>query len=291
MKIIRLTAVSGTLLTLLLGHVACPSSFSTFRVHELVGGEVSAVDDEGFAINIRAELENPNPVGAELTNIVFTTATGQHALGSGRIAGPIKVAAKSRFLLTVPVRVRYDSLPADLPRRVSGSTLPLTARAQLVARTSFGSFDLTLTARGQTAISRALEVAVAGPYRGSGLRVERVDLDGLELRRVRLKLRLKARNRFAFALRVTRVRYELSINGSPFGTGKLDSQTDLPAKGSATFDLPVVASHGAVGRAIGAMLGSDPRFRVRGTVWIAPMAGVSKIPFDVTADSSVFGRR
>ncbi len=42
--------------------------------------------------------------------------------------------------------------------------------------------------------------------------------------------------------------------------------------------------------AIAAMMGQDPRFRLTGTLWIDPIGGVSELPVDVEADSSIFGR-
>jgi hypothetical protein len=43
-------------------------------------------------------------------------------------------------------------------------------------------------------------------------------------------------------------------------------------------------------RALGALATTDPRFRVRGTITVEPIAGISALPVDLTADSSVFAR-
>jgi len=38
------------------------------------------------------------------------------------------------------------------------------------------------------------------------------------------------------------------------------------------------------------LLTQDPTFRIFGTLWIDPIAGVSELPVDVTTDDSIFKR-
>lgn len=105
-----------------------------------------------------------------------------------------------------------------------------------------------------------------------------------------LKARVRARNFFAFPVRIRRGVYSISINGSHFGDGRFDEPLSIPPRSAVERTMEVGASHGAVGSAIVAMMGAEPRFRLKGTLWIDPIGGVGELPLDVEADSTIFGR-
>jgi LEA14-like dessication related protein len=278
-----------TLLLLALLCTGCVERFVDFRVRELSGVRVTNIDGRGFDLRVRCELENPNALGAEVSRVRFRTWTGEHELGNGELSERFSVTARSRFSLEVPVRVTYEALPADLPARAAGGTIQLRTEADLRARTSLGSYNMRLTSEGRTQIAEALRVAVQGPFAGDSVRVDSIALAGLELRRVRLRARLTARNRFSFPIQIRRGTFSVAVNGAPFGKTSLDRPLALGPRATATLEMIVLATHGAVGGAIAAMFGAQPRFRVQGELEIDPIGGVQRIPIDVQADSSVFG--
>jgi LEA14-like dessication related protein len=277
-------------LLLVLGTGGCVERFIDFRVHELVGVRVTRIDGTGFDLRVRCQLENPNRVGARLSGIRFRSWTGSHELGTGQLNDTLEVPARSRFQLEVPVRIAYEALPSDFPQRVVGGSLALRTEASFNAKTTLGSYDMRVVADGRTRISEALSVAVQGPFSGDAVRVDAISLAGVELRRVRLRLRLTARNRFTFPVQVRRGTFAVAINGSPFGKSTLGRPLQLPPRGAQTLEMEISASHGTVGAAIAAMMGSEPRFHVTGQLDIEPIGGVTRVPIDVQADSSVFGR-
>jgi LEA14-like dessication related protein len=280
----------GLLLSLVGLSSGCVDRFLDFRVERLVGVEVTQIDRGGFDLQVRCELVNPNPVSAEISQIRYRTFLGTHLLGSGQLSSRVPVASRSRFLLTLPMHVAYADLPADFPERVKGGSLLLRTVADFHAKAAVGSFDMHLVSEGTTRVADALQVAVQGPFQAEAVRVEKIYLSGLELRAVRLRLRLIARNLFAFPVGVQRGEFSLEINGSFFGKSALRHPLSLAPRSSVPFEVDVVATHGAIGSAIAAMMGSQPIFRVKGTLWIDPIGGVRRIPIDVRADSSIFGK-
>jgi LEA14-like dessication related protein len=261
-----------------------------FQVRRLVGVKVTRIDGQGFDLRVRCELENTNKIGAKVSQIRFRTYLGRHLLGEGQLAGPVEVGPGKRFTLEVPVRVTYGSLPADLPRRVEGGSVRLRTEASFVARTRLGSYNMRLTSTGKTRVAEALKVAIRGSFKGDALKILAINLGDLKLRRVQLKARIRARNLFAFPIRIRRGVYAISINGSHFGDGKFDEPMKIAPRSSVERTMTVAASHGAVGSAIVAMMGAEPRFRLKGTLWIDPIGGVGRLPLDLEADASIFGR-
>ena len=267
----------------------CAERFIDFRVHRLLVARVTGIDGAGFEMQVRCEVENPNLLGAQIEGLRFKASMGEHLVGRGALAGPVAVPPRGRFTLEVPVRVAYADLPPDFPRRVQGGELELTTEADLRARTKLGTYQMRLVSKGSTRIAETLSVAVQGFFQGEALRVEGIKLGRLELRRVRLRIRFLAKNLFAFPVNVLRGEFRLDVNGRFFGESRLEQPLALPPRGSRGLELEVAATHGAVAAATSSMIAGEPRFRVRGTLWIDPIGGVSRIPIDVRADSSVFG--
>jgi LEA14-like dessication related protein len=268
----------------------CVERLADFHVSRLLGIRVESIDGGGFYMKVRCELENPNPLDAEVTEIRFCTYLGESLAGWGQMAGPVHAPARSRFKLEVPVRVAYDQLPADLPTRVAGGTVLLRTETDLKAKTRLGTYRMHLVSTDRTKIAEALEVAIQGPFKGRGLKIVSIRLGGLQLRRVRLVARVRARNPFAFPIRIRKGSYRIAINGEHFGDGALSVPITIGATSQVETELEVAATHGAVGKSILAMLGQQPRFKLSGTLWIDPIGGVSRLPLEVEADSSIFGR-
>ena len=211
-----------------LSLAGCPKQLGDFTVKRLLGVKVKAIDSTGFDMLVRCELHNPNPVDATISDVAFHTSTDGHLLGVGKLAGPVAVKAKSDFVLEVPIRVKYQDLPRDLPRRVAKGTLALTTDATFSAKTSLGTFKMSVRSHGTTEIAKTLAVAVRGSFKGDALRIKAVKLAGLRLRRVHLKLELTLKNAFPFPVRIKRARYTLSINGTRFGDGAIEQPISLP---------------------------------------------------------------
>lgn len=275
------------LLPLVLG--ACVERLVDFNVKRLEGVRVTRIDGQGFDLIARYEVENPNPLGATISKVRFETFMGQHQLGRGQMAGPLQVAAKSRFSLEAPVRVTYGRLPPDLPQRVADGTMRIRTVASMTAGSKLGSITMNLTSEDRAKIDDSLKVAIRGSFSGDALKILSINLGRLKLRKVQLKIKIRAQNLFAFPVRIRRGNYSISINGSHFGKGAFSEPLTLAPRGAVERTMEIAASHGAVGSAIMAMMGAEPRFKLKGTLWIDPIAGVSKLPLEVEADSSIFG--
>jgi len=259
-----------------------------FTVRSIQGIRVVGIDATGFTMYTTCRLENPNPMGAELRNIQFTTYIGPHLVGRGRIGRPVTVDAHSRFTLVAPLHIAYADLPADFPRWARNGTVRLRVEASFAAHLAVGTFALRARYNGPVRVDEAVNVAIQGPFRGDSIKVTSIAVVGMNLRHTRLRFHLQARNKLAFATRFRRGEVMVTINGERFGAGTLDKPLLLPPRSVRTFQVEVRATHGALGQSVVALLGGDPVIRVTGTLWIDPIAGVSRLPIDVTTDASVF---
>lgn len=269
------------------GGAGCMDQLVAFQVRRVTGLQVVRIQGDSFTMRIQCEVDNPNRVGARLSGIRFKAFSGEHLLGKGAVSGTVDAPARGRLSLKSLMSVRYDSLPADFPARVSGGKLALTTHVSFRASSKLGALDLRLRSSDQVAVAQAMEVAVRGSFQGPNIKVERVQYGGSNLRRTRLTVGLRVRNPFAFPVGVLRGEFELSVNGRRVGDAALDKALVVPPGSSALLQVQLDADHGALGSALLALLANSPKFRVKGTLWINPIGGVSRLPLDVTADASV----
>ncbi len=285
----RRWTLSATILVAALsaGASACVDRLVAFQVRRVTSMQVVRIQGDRFTMRIRCEVANPNRVGARLSGIRFRTYSGEHLLGTGEVPGTVDAPARGSLTLAPLMSVRYDSLPADFPERVKGGELQLTTRVAFRASSKLGALDLRLHSSDRLAVKSIVEVAVRGSFQGPNIKVARIQPRGIDLRRTHLVVDLRARNPFAFPVGVRRGAFVLFVDGRRVGDASLDQRLVVQPGAWSRIRTTLVADHGALGSALLSLLGQDPRFRVKGTLWIDPIGGVSKLPIDVTADASV----
>lgn len=264
----------------------CVSQFAEFHVRELSSVQVGDIDDTGFAMTVRAQVENPNRLAAEVSDIRFQASMGDKVLGTGQVAGAIQAGARSVFPMDATVRVRFADLPADLPAQVADGTLPLTVDAAFKAKTSIGKFTMKLRATDRTAIDQTMQVMIAGGLRGSTVRVTRLAGVNLGLTGVRLRVNVALHNAFPFPVRIVRGDIDLLLGGRRVGATRIDRPIDLPARTRVMRELTVQVSHADMLRMVTSVGQGAVATRAAGTLWIAPIGGIERIPFDVATDLS-----
>jgi LEA14-like dessication related protein len=250
-------------------------------VREITQVRVDAIDAEGFAMTVHAQVENPNPIAAELTDIRFAARMGEYPLGSGAVADPVRAEASSVFPLRAAMRVAFANLPPDLPARVAAGQLPLTVLAEFTAATRIGRFGMRLRADDRVQIGEALRVVIAGGLRGPTVRITEITRVGLALTGVRVQVRVGLHNAFPFPLRIRRGDIALMLGRLQVGTTRITQGFDMPARARVSRELTIAVSHRDMLRTVRAVSTGQVQPRAVGTLWIEPIAGIERIPFDV----------
>jgi hypothetical protein len=240
-------------------------------------------------MSVRSEVENLSPAGALLEDLKFRVWMGGHLVGQGSLPGPFRAAGRSRFTLEAPVWIAFESLPADLPERTRGRSVRLRVEATFRARTAVGSLSLRAEREGDVQVAEAIGVAVEGSFRSSSVSVIDMQPESIGLTRTTLRVRLRARNVFAFPIRVLRARCSVEMDGRPIGDGGMESPLVLPPRASREVDVSLEGTHGSLGHGLLSMLGGDPVVHIRGTFWIDPVAGVSRLPVDIRGSARAMG--
>lgn len=120
---------------------------------------------------------------------------------------------------------------------------------------------------------------------GSLLQKPEVSLAGVELLELnllqqRFAFKLLVRNPNQVDLPITRLNFEIEINGQPFATGVSDKATTVPRSGEAILPVTAESDFGRVLRQVREWKknpGERVEYRVHGT---ASVAGFDSLPFD-----------
>ena len=264
----------------------CVSQFADFHVREISSVRVDNIDADGFDMTVGVAVENPNRMTAEVSDIRFTASMGEHVLGAGRGVGTIRAGARTVFPMTARMRVRFEDLPGDLPGRVKDGSFPLTVAAAFQARTRVGHFAMKLRETGRTAIDQTLQVVIAGGLRGSVVQITGIERVGLALTGVRLQVRVSLANALPFPVRIIRGEIFMLLGGRRVSATRVDSAIELPARGKVDREFLVQVSHGDMLRLARSLAEGELATRATGTLWIEPIGGVARIPFDVATELS-----
>ncbi len=112
------------------------------------------------------------------------------------------------------------------------------------------------------------------------LQVMEVGLLSGDLLKQQLRVKMRVHNPNAVELPVRGITYEVQLSGETFATGESSRDIQVPAMGSAEFDLDVTANAAAaVLRMIGDRNRGEPTYRVLGKVRLAK-GMIKTIPFD-----------
>ncbi|HEY3355110.1 MAG TPA: LEA type 2 family protein [Polyangia bacterium] len=267
-----------------------PARFVRFEAREVRAVKVLTVREDAADLVLTAVVVNPNPMAARVRSLSYKIFVAERLLGRGARAGAFDVAAHGEAVVDLPVRVAFADIPADLPAAVSGPDVPYRAEVAVDVTSRLGDHHFDLNRKGTVRIADAARMAVMGDFAARVLQVRGVRLLPIQLDGVTVVADLEVRNLFPFPLEIRRVEYAVSLAGAPLGEGRHDQPIVLPARGKAAVAMKLkvpLTSLGTVARAIG-QGGTD--VRVTGRAYLAPIAGISVVPFDVRPDPALLRR-
>lgn len=144
-------------LVLSLGSVICLLAFSCSTVGKWIYSEpkatVKSIDVQHLSLSklqlgIRIHLENPNSFALEVSSLDYRILAFSNVVGDGRLAEPVKLAAKASMDVTLPVNIDSEKV-LMLAGRLLLHRLPaeLELKGAMTVKTFIGSFDVDIDER------------------------------------------------------------------------------------------------------------------------------------------------
>jgi LEA14-like dessication related protein len=227
---------------------------------------VEGLDLEGVTVVLHFRLGNPNSVGARLSRLGYALDVEDRRVVSGSLPGGLEIPSRGAAPLPVAVRVRFAALPGLVEALGSKDEVAYRISGDAGVDTPIGTLDLPFQHSGRVPVPRP-----------PGFSIESARVVGGALA-PGIALRLRVSNRNAFPLPEGRIEYRVEVAGRPVARAATATLAPVPAKGSASVELPVQVDLLAAGSALAAALqGGSVEVAVHGDAGFATV----RVPLDL----------
>jgi len=193
------------------------------------------VDFQGAELELVFLVDNPNPVGLDLTRASYDLEVEGHKVASGTPRNGLQVPAKGTAAVTFPAKVQWNDIAPALEAVFAMDQIRYKASGEL----GFGPVVLQLQHEGTFAAPKMPKLDVGSP------RITSLSLTG-----ARLALPLQIENVNGFPLPLGGILGTVDIAGSRVGRIALPEAAPVPAKGRTTLDVPLNVSFLQTGAAV-----------------------------------------
>jgi LEA14-like dessication related protein len=235
---------------------------------------VREVDWEGVSLAVALEVENPLPLDVRVLGIRYAVTVEGAAVLQGERVEDLVIAGRETSAITLPLRLEHAAIWEVARSLPTQDVLDYAVSGEVQLDTPIGPRSLPVSYAGSLPLVRAPEVSV------DHLEVVNLDLATLS---ADIELRLRVANRLDRVLRLTDLRYALSLGRHPVLSGR---RADLGAAtpGGVVLGLPVRVELAAVPRFIwDALSGQGPlEVGLRGELQVVTPLGSLPLSLDVT---------
>ncbi len=132
-------ARTAAMLALLAAGAGCQPQKPVVKLHDIQLENLSLRD---MAVTVVMDVYNPNGFDIELKTLDFDLQAGDSRFGSGKVAGPVKIAATDSAIVRVPTKVQFDDLVRIGRSRKTRAAIPY----EISGKATFAAGGLDMTA-------------------------------------------------------------------------------------------------------------------------------------------------
>jgi len=199
--------------------------------------DLAVTDISSQKLNLLAKLEidNPNPIGLSLDGLDYNLELAGNSFFSGESNEGLNVKASGKSFAKVPIALKYDDLKKVYDSLKNEDEVPYRLSGQVKLNTPIGSLPIPYDVKGKLPVVRPPKI-------------NSVDLKvkSLTLSEAKLDLNLKLFNPNSFPLNISRLNYQLLMDGKDFSNGQIES-AKVPAKSEGEIAIPILLDLAGVG--------------------------------------------
>ena len=202
---------------------------------------------EGVELTADMTIDNPNPVGIDLTGVAYQLDIEGNRFLSGTQGEGVSIASFGESRISIPLSLRYNEIRQAVDAAGSRDELLYALSTTLSFQLPvIGEVALPLRAEGTVPMVRLPRIDVAA------LVVESIGITG-----ARLRLSFDLENPNAFPLRVDALDYAFAVQNQPWVDGGLERALEIPRFGSELVSLVFELSFLSFGRSLRDLLMGD----------------------------------
>jgi LEA14-like dessication related protein len=189
--------------------------------------EVTSASFEGLSANFAFDVENPNPIGVDLSRLDYQLTIDGHQLAEGHGNQTLSVPSNGHGTMVLPVSVKFIELGQAVGSMLTKQTVPYTIKATLGFSTPMGTVDIPVESSGTFPVPQLPRPQLMG-----------AQLSDLSLGGVTLRVNLAFVNPNTFAVPVGALAWHVSVEGADVASGS-NPAMQLPASGTQPVQLDV----------------------------------------------------
>ena len=209
-------------------------------VVSLAGSDLSGLSFEGAELTMLLNVDNPNAIPIKLAGFDYALTINSKPFTQGEQHSGINIDAHSSNQIKVPIAFKFAELVNLFKGEGSKGTLPFSIDARI---------HIDLPVLGTRTIPATYSNSIPIPSIPS-IQVSNVKVDDLSISGAALTVAMALENPNAFGIDLTRLDYNLLVNGKSWASIKTSDVVTLPEKGQTQMSIPVRLSFSDMGMAL-----------------------------------------
>jgi LEA14-like dessication related protein len=216
--------------------------------------EVQALSFSGLTLLFDVEVENPNPIGIQLSGIDYELQIEGNPFVSGEVQDKVAITARDGSIIPLPVELGFEEIVQTI-----GALAPGEGKEEAAYQLTSGfSFDLPVLGRVRVPVQAEGTFPI---LRVPRLEIRQLSLEEISLSGASLELDFELINRNSFKIFVESLEYRFQVDGRDWASGMRRERVRIPEKGSTRLTIPVELDFQALGRGLYQMILGGERFR------------------------------
>jgi|GEM_PF-1982395 len=181
--------------------------------------KLTSVSLQDASVDFHLKLNNPNPVRIPIKNISYTLRLHNKNLLQGKIKPKTDIPANGSTQLTIPARINYQDVIGGIKGLLDQHAISYELKGDI----DLGLIKLPYNTAGTIPLPRLPEIKL------DNIKLASVNLSGIEL-----KLKLRAKNRNNFPIKIDKLGFDLKLSQQALvraetsQTDTLKANTDTP---------------------------------------------------------------
>ena len=195
----------------------------------VVGINITRLSAEGLTLQFALEVDNPNPIPLDLAGFDYALLLDGKQLAAGEQRDSIKIKARGNSRVKVPVSLKFSDLSNLIAGGISKENLNYELKtAALVDLPVIGVKRFPATQKGSFPVPRVPDISLSG-----------IDIKDLSLTGAKVVIGANIDNPNAFGIDVSKLIYNLSINGKQWAKSDVSKTISIKGKGSSSLNIPL----------------------------------------------------
>lgn len=249
---------------------------------KLTGASLSNINFDQADLVFDLAVENKNPVALDLSGLKYDFQLDGNSLVSGVTSQGIKLKANGTSTVKLPVSVVFDDLKKLGTDIWTKDSLKYNLDTTFMVKLPIiGDYAVPVTKEGDVPVPKIPSISVKG-----------VKLKKMGFTAADLVAQIEVSNPNNFDLGLNKLDYNLNVNDSQWGAGKVSKATNVPKKGKAVINIPVTLDLLKMGTAAMNLINSQSQlnYQLTGNANIDTALELFKnvdVPLDIKGSTSV----